>query len=148
MLQGARMEPDCSTARLGIWRLIWCEIYFDFIKTFDRNKHISYSRVIWDVRTRCLPPHSHQTELSPLHRRENSGKKEGFNEHDARTQALSSLTSTAKFCVFEAENSHLNVISDPLECQSLVIQTHVTWGLVTAEIQESECSNPDNRLST
>ena len=36
------------------------------------------------MRTHCLPPHSHQTKLSPLHRRENSEKKEGFDEQERK----------------------------------------------------------------
>ena len=51
-----------------------------------------------------------------------------------------------KMQTLSLELSHLDVIPDPLERQGLVIQTHVTRGLLAAEIQESECANPDNDL--
>ena len=37
---------------------------------------------------------------------------------------------------------HLDVVPDPVECQGLVIQPHVAGGLLTAEVEEAECSHP------
>ena len=40
---------------------------------------------------------------------------------------------------------HLDVVPDPLERQGLVIQPHVTRGLLTAQVEKTKCSDSENK---
>ena len=66
-------ELACSYMSLHAVPLAWMQSFF----VWAAHKNFAvlvFSRAIWGGLTRCLLLHSHQTELSPHHLRENSEK--------------------------------------------------------------------------